>query len=292
MPNAVVMMASTVIVSFDQRLSRAYGLGPRSERMMKAVRFSQFGDPEVLEIADLPDPHPGAGEIAGVADVAVGDRVFGFCADGAAQAELAVLPVYAPAPASLDFAAAATLPAAVETAWRALDQLGVGNGGTLLVNGASGSVGGAAVQLAVARGARVIGTASPANHEYLRSLGAEPVAYGEGLAGRVRALAPGGVDLALDVAGSGVLPELIGLAGGPEHVVTLADFDGAQKYGVRFSRGDDGRALHALAGIGELVESGRFSPPAVRGFPLAEVAEAHRAGERGLARGKLVLLVG
>jgi hypothetical protein len=83
---------------------------------------------------------------------------------------------------------------------------------TLLINGASGSVGSAAVQLAVVRGARVIGTASPANHEYLRSLGAEPVAYGEGLVERVRALAPQGVDGALDVAGSGVLPQLIELA--------------------------------------------------------------------------------
>jgi NADPH:quinone reductase-like Zn-dependent oxidoreductase len=228
----------------------------------------------------------------GVVDVAVGERVFGFCDDGAAQAESAVLAHYAPVPPSLDFAGAAALPAAVETATRALDQLGVRGGGTLLVNGASGNVGSAAVQLAVARGARVIGTASPANHEYLRSLGAEPVAYGEGLAERVRALAPGGVDLALDVAGSGVLAELIGLAGGPEHVVTVADFAGAREHGVRFSRGDAGRAVHALAGIGALVESGRFSLPVARTFPLADIAQAHRVGEAGGVRGKLVLLVG
>jgi hypothetical protein len=80
-----------------------------------------------------------------------------------------------------------------ETAMRALDQLGVARGSTLLINGASGSVGSAAVQFAVARGARVIGTAGAANHDYLRSLGAEPVTYGEGLTGRVRALAPKGV---------------------------------------------------------------------------------------------------
>jgi NADPH:quinone reductase-like Zn-dependent oxidoreductase len=250
--------------------------------MLKAVRFSQFGGPEVLEVVDLPDPHPGPGQVRiavraagvnpsdwkkrkglmdselpqtmgyeaagvvdelgeGVADVAVGDRVFGFSAEGAAQAELAVLSWYAPIPPSLDFPGAAALPAAIETATRALDQLASGGksgtGSTLLINGASGSVGSAAVQLAVVRGARVIGTASPANHEYLRSLGAEPVAYGAGLAGRVRVLAPDGVDVALDVAGSGVLPELIELAGGPEHVVTIADFDGAQEHGVRFSSG-------------------------------------------------------
>src|SRR6202034_3856662 len=214
-----------------------------------------------------------------VSGVAVGDRVFGFSAQGAAQAELAVLSYYAPIPPSLDFAGAAALPAAVETATRALDQLGVSSGRTVLINGASGSVGGAAVQLAVARGARVIGTASPANHDYLRSLGAQPVAYGEGLAGRVRALAPDGGDLARDAPGSGVLPELIELAGGPEHVVTIADFGGAQQYGVRFSSGDSGRALHALAGLGALIESGRFSPPVTQTFPLAQVAEAHRVSQ-------------
>ena len=300
---------------------------------MKAVRFSQFGGPEVLEIVDLPDPHPGPGQVRiavraagvnssdwkkrqglmdqelpqtlgyeaagivdqlgeGVADVTAGDRVFGFSADGAAQAELTVLSYYAPIPPALDFPGAAALPAAVETAARALDQLGVESGSMVLVNGASGSVGSAAVQLAVIRGARVIGTASAANHEYLRSLGAEPVAYGEGLTERVRTLAPDGVDLALDVAGSGVLPELIELAGGAERVVTIADFEGAQKYGVRFSRGDAGRALYALAEIGELIDSGRFSLPVARTFPLAEVAAAHRASEDGHLRGKVVLVAG
>ncbi|MDX6309293.1 MAG: hypothetical protein QOI06_2339 [Nocardioidaceae bacterium] len=299
---------------------------------MKAARFNQFGGPEVLEIVDLPDPHPGPGEIriavraagvnpsdwkkrkglmdgelpqtlgyeaAGVvdelgervADVAVGDRVFGFSTDGAAQAELAVLSSYAPIPPSLDFPGAAALPAAIETATRALDQLGVGSGSSLLINGASGRVGSAAVQLAVVRGARVIGTASPANHDYLHSLGAEPVAYGEGLIERVRALTPDGVDVALDVAGSGVLPELIELAGGSEHVVTIADFAGAQEHGVTFSSGDSGRAVHALADVGELVEAGRFSLPVAQTFPLAEIAEAHRVSEDGHVRGKLVLLV-
>jgi NADPH:quinone reductase-like Zn-dependent oxidoreductase len=138
----------------------------------------------------------------------------------------------------------------------------------------------------------VIGTASPANHDYLRSLGAEPVTYGEGLAERVRALAPDGVDLALDVAGSGVLPELIELAGGAGRVLTVADFSGAREHGVRFSSGAAGRAVHALAGIGALIESGRFSLPVAQALPLAEVAQAHQVSEQGHVRGKLVLLVG
>lgn len=297
---------------------------------MKAVRFSRFGGPEVLEIVDLPDPHPGPGQVRiavraagvnasdwkkrqglmdddlpqtlgheaagvvdelgeGVTDVALGDRVFGFSADGAAQAELVVLGYYAPVPASLDFAGAAALPAAVETAARALDQLDVHSGVAVLVNGASGSVGSAAVQLAVARGARVIGTASPANHEYLRSLGAEAIAYGDGLVGRVREL--GTIDLALDVAGSGVLAELIELTGGPERVVTIADFAGAREYGVVFSRGDGGRALHVVGEIGVLIEAGRFALPVARTFPLAEVAQAQVASEQGHLRGKIVLVV-
>lgn len=299
---------------------------------MKAVRFGRFGGPEVLEIVDLPDPHPRPGQVRiavraagvslsdgkkrqglmdqelpqtmgyeaagivdelgkGVTDVAAGDRVFGFCADGAAQAERAVLAAYAEIPASLDFPASAALPAAIETAMRALDQLGVKNGTTLLINGASGSIGSAAVQFAVARGARVIGTAGVTNHDYLRSLGAEPVTYGDGLTDRVRALAPDGVDLALDVAGSGILPELITLAGGPDHVLTVADFPGAQQHGVRFSRGDTGRALHVLTEIGALIDSGRFAVPAVQTFPLTEVAEAHRVSEKPQSRGKLVLLI-
>jgi len=228
----------------------------------------------------------------GVTDACVGDRVFGFCVEGAAQAERAVLSSYAPIPSSLGFAEAAALPSVLETAARALDQLGVTAGTTLLVNGASGNVGSAAVQLAVARGARVIGTGRPASHERLRSLGAAPVAYGEGMSDRVRALADGGVDLALDVAGSGVLPELIDLAGGRDQVITVADFAGAQEHGVRFSRGDSGRALYVLDEVGDLIGSGQFMLPEIRTFPLAAVAEAHRTGEAGQVRAKLVLLAG
>lgn len=228
----------------------------------------------------------------GVTGVRIGDPVVGVGGAGAAQAEYAVLSVWVPIPASLDFAGAAALPSTVETAARALDQLGVTAGSTVLINGASGSVGSAAVQFAVHRGARVIGTGSPATHEHLRALGAEPVAYGAGLADRVRALAPAGVDLALDVAGSGNLPELIELAGGAGQVVTIADHAGARAYGVRFSRGDTGRAEYALALATRLVEDGSFRIPVGRTFPLADVAEAHRVGESGQVRGKLVLTVG
>ncbi|MBV9808592.1 MAG: NADP-dependent oxidoreductase [Solirubrobacterales bacterium] len=301
---------------------------------MKAIQYSQFGGPEVLEVAELPDPKPGPGQIRvavraaavnpvdwkmrrgrmggelpqttgrevagvvdqvgeGVTDVRPGDRVFGFAAGGGGAAELALLTDYAPIPPSLDFAEAAGLPVAVETAVRTLDLLGVTAGTTLLVNGAAGAVGSSATQIARSRDARVIGTASPNNHDYLRSLGAEPTTYGDGLTERVRTLAPGGVDVALDAAGGGALPALIELVGDPDRVVTIADYPGAQETGAQFSGGmGSGRALHALREIGEVIESGQFTLPVAQTFPLEQIAEAHRLSEAGHVRGKLVLLVG
>jgi NADPH:quinone reductase-like Zn-dependent oxidoreductase len=301
---------------------------------LKAIRYSRFGGPEVMVLAELPDPRPGPGqiriavraagvnpidwkmrsgtrggdlpqttgrEVAGVVDelgdrvtdAAVGDEVFGFAAGGGGAAELALSGDYAPIPPSLDFARAAGLAVAVETAVRTLDLLGVGEGTTLLVNGAAGAVGSAAVQIAVDRGARVIGTASPGNHDYLRSLGAEPTTYENGLVERVRRLAPGGVDAALDAAGGGALPALVEVAGDSQHVVTVADYAGAEATGARFSGGlGTVRAVHALKDIGELIETGRFTMPVAQTFPLEQIAEAHRLSEAGHVRGKFVLLVG
>ncbi len=228
----------------------------------------------------------------GVTDVAVGDEVFGSVAGGGGAAELALLGHYSRLPPSLDFAAAAALPVAVETAMRTLDLLGVEAGTTVLINGAAGSVGQSAVQFARERGARVIGTASEANHELLRSLGADPTTYGEGLVQRVRALAPDGVDAALDTALGGALPALVELTGSPDRVVAIADYPGAQALGVRFSGGSGSeRAWGALAAVTEQIEAGRFSLPVAQTFPLAQIAEAHRLSETGHVAGKIVLMV-
>jgi NADPH:quinone reductase-like Zn-dependent oxidoreductase len=228
----------------------------------------------------------------GVSDVAVGDEVFGPAAGGGGAAEYALLENYQRIPASLDFAGAAALPVAVETASRTLDLTEVGEGQTVVVNGAAGAVGIATVQLARERGARVIGTASPGNHEYLRSYGAEPTTYGDGLVQRVRELAPQGVDKAIDDAGGGALPALVELTGGPENVVTIADYQGAQETGVTMTGGAGSvRAWYALGQAAELIEAGRFSLPVAQTFPLEQIAEAHALSETGHVRGKLVLLV-
>ncbi|MBL1117540.1 NADP-dependent oxidoreductase [Streptomyces sp. 110] len=224
----------------------------------------------------------------GVTDVAVGDEVLGWT-DTGAYATYALATDVAPKPAGLDWETAAALPVATETSARVLDLLGLKEGETLLLHGAAGAVGGVGVQLAVARGATVIGTASPANHEYLRSLGAIPVAYGEGLADRVRAVAPKGVDAVYDAAGQGALPVSIELRGGTaDRVVTIAD-PAAADLGVTFSAGGGGRSMEAIAGYARLAAEGRLRVPVVRSFPLADAAEAHERSETGHSRGKLIL---
>jgi NADPH:quinone reductase-like Zn-dependent oxidoreductase len=227
----------------------------------------------------------------GVSGVAPGDEVFGFSVGGAA-AEHAVLDDYARKPADLAWEDAAALPVAAETSLRVFDVLGgLGAGQTIVINGAAGGVGTVAVQIARARGARVIGTASEGNHEFLRSLGAEPTTYGDGMVDRVRALAPGGVDLAFDTAGKGGIPDLITLTGDPARVATIADF-GAAALGAKVSGGAGGRAPGALDEAARLVDSGQLHVPVQQTFTFAEAPEAHRLSEGGHVRGKLVLVPG
>lgn len=234
-------------------------------------------------------------EVAGVVDevgegvtgLAVGDEVLGWTQTGA-YAEYAVASAVAAKPSPLSWETAAALPVALETSSRVLDLLALGRGETLLLHGAAGSVGGIAVQLAVARGITVVGTASPANHEYLRSLGAEPVAYGQGLADRVRAAAPQGIDAVFDAAGKGALPVSIELRGGTtERIVAIVDLPGAREAGVAFSS-----AVHSAAVVEKhvgLAVDGRLRVPIAGVFPLADAARAHELSEAGHVPGKLVL---
>lgn len=225
----------------------------------------------------------------GVTDVQAGDEVFGFAASGG-LAEQALLDEYAVKPPSMSFEEAAGLPVAVETALRALDVLGLQAGQSLLVDGAAGGVGIATVQIARALGADVIGTASEGNHEYLRTLGATPTTYGEGLVDRVRAIAPDGVDAALDTAGKGSVPDLVALTGDPSAVVTIADF-AAGEQGVHVSAGGGGSRVPALRRATELVAEGQLSLPIARTYALDEAAQAYEESKAGHVRGKLVITI-
>jgi NADPH:quinone reductase len=230
--------------------------------------------------------------------VAVGDEVIAFRAPGAYAAEL-VLPAQAmvPKPAALDWAQASGLMVTGVTAWHALTVTNVHEGDTVLIHAAAGGVGVMAVQLAVARGASVVATASPARHAFLRELGATPVAYGPGLAGRVRAVAPDGVTAALDLIGTGEAMDVsLALVPDRARIVTIAAFAKGLEAGIKVIGGapgaDPGTEIRNAARLDliRLAGAGSLKVFVTQTFPLTEAAAAHRAIMTGHATGKIALL--
>ena len=299
---------------------------------MRALQYTAYGDPEVLEWGEAPDPHPGPGQIrvavraasvnpidwkafsglmsggepmagtgylgydaAGVVDevgegvtgVSVGDDVFGRGRN--TQAEYALLDSWATKAPSIDWAVAAAAGVAGETAERGLRLLEVKAGDTLFVDGGAGGVGAVTVQMALARGARVIASASEANHDYLREIGATPVLYGQGLAERVRAAAGGPVDAVFDVAGKTPVEDLISLTSEPSQVLSIANF-AAGRAGARVTGGGaDSQPVQALAQVADLLAQNKLVIK-VQTFPFDRAAEAYRISQAGHLRGKLVLV--
>jgi NADPH:quinone reductase-like Zn-dependent oxidoreductase len=266
---------------------RAAGVNPVDGKIRSGAAQQMFPTqlPAVLgfDIAGTID-HVGPG----VDGLAVGDDVLGF-ANGGGYAEYAQTTTVVPKPAQLEWAAAAALPVAAETALRVLGLLKVAQGDTVLIHGAAGSVGTVAVQIAVARGATVIGTASEGNHDYLRELGATPVVYGDGLVDRVRAVAPDGIDAVFDAAGQGALPDSIELRGGTSRIVTIADPE-AFRLGVSFS-GEAAWDAEAMAELARQAADGRLRLTVAQTYPLEEAPAAHAVVDTGHGHGKIVLLV-
>ncbi len=246
-------------------------------------------------------------EVAGVvealgADVSgwtVGDEVVATEVPGNGYADQVLVPASAllAKPARVSWAAAASVPVAGGTAYHALEVVGVAAGDTVLVHGAAGGVGVLAVQLAARRGARVLATASPGNHDFLRSLGAEPVAYGDGLLDRVRALAPDGVDAALDLVGTQeALDTSLALVADRDRVVTIAAFAVATQLGIKLIGGgpdaDPGTEIRPVGQreVLRLLDDGVIDSPVGRTYGLDEVADAHRASIGRHVRGKLVVV--
>ncbi|AYY12208.1 NADP-dependent oxidoreductase [Actinobacteria bacterium YIM 96077] len=255
----------------------------------------------LLANGEAMDEPAGVGmEVAGVVDAVGpgvhhlnrGQAVFGQVPSGAAATHvLAAAERLIPKPEWLSFEQAAALPVAVETADRTLRQLDIRSGQTLLIHAVAGGVGLSAAQLARARGADVVGTASEPHHPFLRELGVRPATYGDGWAERVTALAPHGVDAVLDASGRGVLPQSVELTGDPGMVITIAD-TAAEEQGVRFSTSADGKPLpDVFANVLPLVERGELSMPIAATFPLERAADAHRLSERGHLLGKIVIVV-
>ncbi|WP_333774172.1 NADP-dependent oxidoreductase [Streptomyces sp. IBSBF 3136] len=307
---------------------------------MKAISYSRYGGPEVLEYGEVRDPKVGPDTVlvkvlaaavnpvdwkcreghldsildavfpvvtgwdvsgvvvqpgASVTEFTVGDEVIGYVREDFLSrgtfAEYVAAPVrtLARKPRNLPFEEAAGLPLAGLTAFQALTKvMEVKAGETVLVHAAAGGVGSIAVQLAAHLGARVIGTASQYNHDYVRSLGAEPVTYGEGLAERVQALAPEGVDAALDTIGGQTMKTSADLLTPEGRLVSIADpevvYYGGLYYFVRPDTDD-------LTRLSELAEEGVVSVHVSQTFPLERAAVAQRLNQEGRTRGKIVVKV-
>lgn len=229
-----------------------------------------------------------------VTEFAVGDEVMGYVREDFLSrgtfAEYVAAPVrtLARKPLRLSFEEAAGLPLTGLTAYQVLRALEIRSDDTVLVHAAAGGVGSMAVQLALHNGARVIGTAGERNHEYLRALGAEPVVYGEGLADRVRALAPGGVDAVVDTVGGDTLRLSAGLLAPEGRLASIADAEVIELGGRYVFVRPDPLDLHVL---GELADQGVINVHVDRALPLERAAEAQNLNAEGHTRGKVVVTV-
>ena len=219
----------------------------------------------------------------GVTGTSVGDDVAALLLGLGGYAEYAVASIWTRKPQSVSWLDAAALPSSAEAAAGVLRQLNVTSGQTLLLFGGGGSVGIIATQLAVARGVTVISAVGEHDETLARELGATPVRYGAGVAGRVRA-----VDAVFDAAGQGVLADAIALAGGPGRVITLSD-PAAADFGVTLSQPTPDRAPGALDETIALLAEGRLRLRAHQTMPMPQAAEAHRQLESGTVHQRIIL---
>lgn len=230
-----------------------------------------------------------------VTEFQVGDEVIGYARMDTVGmgtfAERVAAPVRALArkPRNVSWAEAATIPLAGLTAYQSLEAVGATEGDTVLVHNGAGGVGTYAIQIATAWGARVLATASEKNHAFLRSLGAEPLTYGDGLAKRIAEAAPDGLDAVVDLVGGDDWMASLPYLKTPERVASVVDA-GVKEKGGRyiFVRPNP---VHLLA-LTELVEAGRVKPVIADIFPLERAADAFRSSIEGHVRGKIAISMG
>lgn len=270
---------------------RAAGVNPGEAAIrsgaMDAISPASFPEGEGTDLAGVVDAVG-----PGVQHVRAGEAVIGWSDTRGSHADWAVVPAdnVVPKPDGLDWGQAAVIPVVCATAASVVAALRPALGETLVVAGASGGVGVMTCQLARRAGARVIGTAAERNHDGLRALGIEPVAYGEGVEDRVRAACPDGVDAFADCHGDGNLDLAVSLGVAPERINTIIDFESAQRVGAQ-AQGmyqlDSIRAV--LEPVVALLASGEVTLPVEARFPLEQVREAYErlAGPGGI--GKIVL---
>jgi len=228
----------------------------------------------------------------GVQGFAVGDEVIGFTHTRASQAEFVVIEAsdLTPRPSNVSWEAAGSLFVAGTTAYAAIRAVSLKRGDTVVVSGAAGGVGSIVVQLAVREGAKVIGLASSAHHQWLSDHHVIPVAYGEGVEERILAAADGPIDAFIDTFGAGYVELALKLGVRPERIDTIINFEAAAKYGVKAEGNAQAASAAVLAELAQNISQGELEIPIARAYPLTDVQEAYRELEQRHTRGKIVLV--
>jgi NADPH:quinone reductase-like Zn-dependent oxidoreductase len=302
---------------------------------MKAVRFGEYGEVDVLKVVDVPKPAPGPGQLLvqvkaaginpgeakiragllharwpstfpsgqgsdlagvvaeagpGVTGFAAGDEVIGYTDDRASQAEYVLVEEQhlTAKPAGVPWEVAGALFVVGATAYAAVRAVALTEGDTVVVSGAAGGVGSPAVQLARRAGATVVGLAGPANHEWLAGHEVIPVAYGDGVADRIRQAA-GKVDAFIDTFGADYVQLALELGVEPSRIDTIVRFDAVAEYGVKAEGNAVGASASTLAELAGLIARGELEVPIAATFPLGQVQDAYRRLASGHIRGKIVL---
>ena len=221
------------------------------------------------------------------------DEVLGWSERRSSQAELVVVPAgqLTSKPAEVPWEVAGALYVVGATAWAAVRAVAPEPGETVAVSAAAGGVGSIAVQLARRAGARVVGIAGEANHEWLRAHGVEPVAYGDGLAERLREVAPEGIDAFIETFGGGYVDLAVELGVSPARIDTITDYGAAARHGAKTDASAAGSKPEVLAELAALIAGGELEVPIAATYPLERVREAYEELERRHTRGKIVLLV-
>ncbi|MCU1477902.1 MAG: hypothetical protein JWQ64_2595 [Subtercola sp.] len=223
----------------------------------------------------------------------VGDEVMGWSDKRSSQAEYVLVPSnhLVIKPAELSWPVAGSLFVVAVTAYAAVRAVQVAPGDTVVVSSAAGGVGSIVVQLLKSKGARVIGLASAANHDWLRSVGATPVDYaGDDLAGRIRAAAAGEVDALIDTHGPEYLDLGVELGINPERIETIIAYEAAARVGAKAEGSSTASSAGILGEMAALVADGTITVPIAATYPLDEVGAAYTELAERHTRGKIVLL--
>ena len=228
---------------------------------------------------------------AGAGAFKAGDEVLGWVENRSSHAEYVIAEPakLVPKPPSLDFYRAGSLLVAGSTAYAAVEAVDLHAGDVVAISGAAGGVGSLAVQLAVRKGARVIGIASDDNAGFLKSVGAEQVAYGDDLEKKLRDLAPSGIDAWIDLFGKGYVELALKLGIVKERIDTIIDFEAAGKYEIKTDGSAQGSSTETLSYLANLIAWGDLLLPIAAIYPFAAIHDAYTELAERKSHGKIVL---